>query len=227
IKATQSWINNGGRYGLYTDDKPNEKFYSYDSVADSYAHHSRFLKENSRYASCFALAADDYKGWAWGLDKAGYATSGKYAPSLISVIEKMDFSKYDRMVMEEMAAKGLKPGQGQGASYGGAVVSSYYAFPLKKNEFMLVTSPFGLLQDPSNPKYEQMHKGIDIKCNNEPLFATEKNGKVISVNENTNTPGGESVTIQYEREDGTKMQVYYAHLSSISLKVGETVNAGQ
>ncbi|MCH5239482.1 MAG: glucosaminidase domain-containing protein [Muribaculaceae bacterium] len=227
IKATQSWINNGGRYGLYTDDKPNEKFCSYDSVADSYAHHSRFLKENSRYSSCFALSADDYKGWAWGLDKAGYATSGKYAPSLISVIEKMDLSKYDRMVMEEMAAKGLKPGQGQGTSYGGAVVSSDYAFPLKKNEFMLVTSPFGLKQDPCNPKHEQMHKGIDIKCNNEPLLATEKNGKVIAVNENTNTPGGKSVTIQYEREDGTKMQVYYAHLSSVGVKVGETVNAGQ
>ncbi len=58
IKATQSWIANGGKYGLYSDDKPNEKFCSYDSVGDSYAHHSRFLKENSRYASCFKLDAD-------------------------------------------------------------------------------------------------------------------------------------------------------------------------
>ena len=40
IKATQSWIANGGKYGLYSDDKPNEKFCSYDSVGDSYAHHS-------------------------------------------------------------------------------------------------------------------------------------------------------------------------------------------
>ena len=77
IKATQSWIAGGGRYGLYTDDKPNEKFCSYDSVGDSYAHHSRFLKGNSRYASCFKLDADDYRGWAQGLDKAGYATAGK------------------------------------------------------------------------------------------------------------------------------------------------------
>jgi flagellum-specific peptidoglycan hydrolase FlgJ len=59
IKATPSWIAGGGRYGTYTDDKPNEKFCSYDSVGDSYEHHSRFLKENSRYAGCFKLSPDD------------------------------------------------------------------------------------------------------------------------------------------------------------------------
>ena len=61
IKATSSWIAEGGKYGIYTDDKPNEKFCSYDSVGDSYEHHSRFLKENSRYAGCFKLSPDDYK----------------------------------------------------------------------------------------------------------------------------------------------------------------------
>ena len=70
IKATPEWIAEGGRYGLYSDDKPNEKFCSYDSVGDSYEHHSRFLKENSRYARCFSLSPDDYKGWAQGLEKA-------------------------------------------------------------------------------------------------------------------------------------------------------------
>ena len=74
IKATPEWIAEGGRYGLYSDDKPNEKFCSYDSVGDSYEHHSRFLKENSRYARCFSLSPDDYKGWTQGLEKAGYAT---------------------------------------------------------------------------------------------------------------------------------------------------------
>lgn len=44
IKATQSWIAGGGRYGLYTDDKPNEKFCSYDNVGDSYAHHSTMVR---------------------------------------------------------------------------------------------------------------------------------------------------------------------------------------
>jgi flagellum-specific peptidoglycan hydrolase FlgJ len=56
IKATAAWIEGGGKYGLYTDEKPDEKFCSYATVGDSYEHHSRFLKENKRYADCFKLA---------------------------------------------------------------------------------------------------------------------------------------------------------------------------
>ncbi|MEY8594279.1 glucosaminidase domain-containing protein [Butyricimonas hominis] len=229
IKATQSWIANGGRYGLYTDDKPNEKFCSYDSVGDSYAHHSRFLKGNSRYASCFKLDADDYRGWAQGLDKAGYATAGKYAPALISIIESNNLQRYDRMVMEEMNAKGLKPGQGtpqlQPANINGT--EQDYSFPLKREEFLFVTSPFGMRTDPTDPSKKQMHKGMDIRCANEAVLATEKDGKVVAVNDNANTPGGKSVTVEYAREGGAKVQVSYLHLSSTSVKVGDTVNAGQ
>ena len=230
IKATQSWIASGGRYGLYTDDKPNEKFCSYDSVGDSYAHHSRFLKGNSRYASCFRLDADDYKGWAQGLDKAGYATAGKYAPALISIIERNDLQRYDRMVMEEMNAKGLKPGQGQDSRQSkpaGNEKSTDYSFPLKREEFLFVTSPFGMRTDPVDPSRKQMHKGIDIRCDNEAVLATENGGKVVAVNGNANTPGGKSVTVEYARDGGDKVQVSYLHLNSFSVKVGDTVNAGQ
>ena len=109
IKATQSWIAEGGRYSLYSDDKPNEKFCSYDNVGDSYEHHSRFLKENSRYAECFNLRPDDYKGWTEGIAKAGYATGGNYAGTLQKIIEQNGLDKYDRQVMQEMAAQGKQP----------------------------------------------------------------------------------------------------------------------
>lgn len=69
IKATPDWIAQGGRYGLYTDDKTNEKFCSYDNVSESFEHHSKFLKENSRYADCFKLRPDDYKEWTEGIAK--------------------------------------------------------------------------------------------------------------------------------------------------------------
>jgi flagellum-specific peptidoglycan hydrolase FlgJ len=95
IKATDAWIKGGGRYALYSDDKPNEKFCSYDTVAESYTHHSQFLKNNSRYAKCFTLASDDYRGWANALAAAGYASDKHYAQSLISIIEKNGLNKYD------------------------------------------------------------------------------------------------------------------------------------
>jgi hypothetical protein len=210
IKATDAWIKGGGRYALYNDDKPNEKFCSYDTVAESYTHHSQFLKNNSRYAQCFTLASDDYRGWANGLAAAGYATNKRYAQTLIYVIEKNGLDKYDRMAMENGSSR-----------------TAEYAFPLKREEFLLITSPFGQREDPTNPSQSQMHKGIDIRCDHEAIFATESNGKVVAVNSNANTPGGESVTIEYAREDGTKVQTTYAHLSAIDVKEGDTVAAGQ
>lgn len=227
IKAGRSWLESGGRYGLYTDDRPDEKFCSYDSVADSYTHHSRVLKNNSRYTACFSLAPDDYRGWAQGLDRAGYATAGSYAPSLISIIERNNLQEYDRQVIEQMRSEELVPGQGLSDGIGNNMSSAGYSFPLQRDEFMLATSPFGMRDDPVNPGHEQMHKGIDIRCDNEPLLATEGNGKVVAVNENAGTAGGKSVTVEYERGDGTKLQVYLAHLSSVNVKTGDTVNAGQ
>ena len=50
IKATSGWVQNGGKYLVYTDDRPNEKFCQYASVGDSYEHHSQFLKGNKRIA---------------------------------------------------------------------------------------------------------------------------------------------------------------------------------
>ena len=207
IKATQSWIDGGGRYGLYTDDAPNEKFCCYNSVADSYEHHSRFLLENTRYAGCFELGADDYKGWAQELERAGYATGGNYANSLISIIERNGLEKYDRMVMEEMRAQGRIPGEDKEIHL--AEDRKDYAFPLERSEFLLVTVPFG----------EQ--RSITLQTNNEAVLATEDNGKVVAVD------AGRSLTVEYARADGTTYQVSYQGLANTNAKVGDTVNGGQ
>ena len=106
IKATSSWIENGGKYLVYTDDRPNEKFCQYANVGDSYEHHSQFLKRNGRYAGLFQLSPDDYKGWTNGLQDAGYASSKQYAATLQNIIEKNGLQKYDQMVMQEMKALG-------------------------------------------------------------------------------------------------------------------------
>ena len=105
IKATSTWLENGGRYLVYSDDKPNEKFCQYASVADSYEHHSLFLRGNKRYANLFELSPDDYVGWTRGLQEDGYATSKKYASSLQSLIKANGLDRYDRMVMQEKGWK--------------------------------------------------------------------------------------------------------------------------
>lgn len=220
IKAGKSWLDAGGQYGLYTDDRPNEKFCKYATVGDSYEHHSLILKNNSRYSACFALAQDDYRGWCNGLQKAGYASSKQYASSLISVIERMDLTKYDRMAVERGP---LTPTSDIQTSVG---QSGHYSFPVKRDEFMLVTSPYGNRQDPMNPAQTQFHKGVDIQCKGDSLLATEDNGRVVSVNHNVNTGGGKNVTLEYGRPDGSKYQTTYMHLSEIAVKAGDTVNAG-
>ena len=207
IKATQGWLDGGGKYGVYTDDAPDEKFCSYDSVADSYEHHSRFLAENQRYAGCFELNADDYKGWAQGLERAGYATGGNYAASLVGIIERNGLDKYDRMVMEEMRAQGRAPGEDRDSHLAGG--RNNYAFPLERSEFLLVTVPFG----------EQ--RSITLQADHEAVLATENNGKVVAVDV------GESLTVEYVRADGTTFQVSYQGLTSTNAQVGDTVNAGQ
>ena len=93
IKCGSSWR---GRYMLVNDDAPNEKFRVYSSVEQSYIDHSKFLKGNQRYAFLFKLAPTDYKGWARGLKKAGYATNPQYANSLIDIIERYSLHQYDK-----------------------------------------------------------------------------------------------------------------------------------
>lgn len=84
-----------GPYILQDDDARNEKFRKYRSVEESYEDHSRFLKQ-ARYASLFKLSMKDYKGWARGLKRCGYATNPRYASLLIDLIERYELDKFDK-----------------------------------------------------------------------------------------------------------------------------------
>ena len=253
VKASSSWLKNGGDYLVYTDDKPNEKFCKYATVGDSYEHHSKILKNSSRYSQCFKLSPDDYKGWTKGIERGGYATNGGYAASLQKIIEANGLQKYDQQVMKEMRVEGKQFGVEQNSrsstsasvssedtkSVGRASISSpdkqaasqkgngQYSFPVKRDDFLFITSPFGMRQDPMDKSKQQMHKGIDIRARKDDVLATENGGKVVAVNHSTNTGGGKSVTVEYARTDGSKVQTTYMHLSSISVKAGDEVKAGQ
>lgn len=91
IKCHNDWT---GQTFKVDDDKKDECFRKYKSVKDSFRDHSRFLKGKKRYASLFDLKMTDYKGWAKGLSKAGYATNKRYAKLLIDIVERYDLNKY-------------------------------------------------------------------------------------------------------------------------------------
>jgi len=93
IKCGGRWE---GRTVRHDDDARNECFRAYKHPRDSYEDHSKFLRTGARYAFLFRLKITDYKGWARGLKKAGYATDPRYADRLIDIIELYDLDKYDR-----------------------------------------------------------------------------------------------------------------------------------
>lgn len=91
IKVNEDWH---GPYVLRDDDRPNDKFRKYDDVKDCFDDHSRFLSR-PRYESLFRLDKTDYKGWAEGLRRCGYATNPAYPQKLIRLIELYDLQQYD------------------------------------------------------------------------------------------------------------------------------------
>lgn len=102
IKCGASW---DGPVFKLDDDEHDERgqripscFRAYHNVADSYADHSDFLRQpekEGRYGFLLRLPPTDYRGWALGLQKAGYATNKQYARQLIDIIERFRLDQYD------------------------------------------------------------------------------------------------------------------------------------
>jgi uncharacterized FlgJ-related protein len=90
----------------FDDDAKGECFRKYPTATDSYNDHSLFLTQKPRYAGLFQFPVDDYKNWAKGLKKAGYATHPEYAEKLIDLIERLRLYEYDDKTAPE--AKGTE-----------------------------------------------------------------------------------------------------------------------
>ena len=85
IKALGGW--SGDIYLAWDDETTKSRFRVYSSAEASYEDHSKLIKSNSRYQSLFNISVYDYRGWAHGLQKAGYATAKGYAKALIGYID--------------------------------------------------------------------------------------------------------------------------------------------
>ncbi len=88
IKCHNDWT---GQTIRQNDDRRNECFRKYRRPEDSFYDHSDFLRTGSRYSFLFDLESTNYKAWANGLKKAGYATHPDYANMLIRKIERPCF----------------------------------------------------------------------------------------------------------------------------------------
>lgn len=91
IKCTPDW---DGRKYYKDDDRRNDCFRVYKDAEESFEDHSQFLRRK-RYAQLFELKSTDYKRWAKGLKKAGYATNPKYPRLLIDLIERYELNRFD------------------------------------------------------------------------------------------------------------------------------------
>ncbi len=106
IKCKTGW---SGNKVYHDDDEKGECFRAYASAEDSYRDHSDFLKRSQRYAFLFQLDPADYKDWAKGLKKAGYATNPKYTQQLIKYIEAYDLQLYTLVALGKRKMEAEQP----------------------------------------------------------------------------------------------------------------------
>jgi len=102
IKCHKGWT---GERVYHDDDKLQECFRKYKDPKYSFRDHSLFLTQRSRYNDLFKHNKDDYKSWAKGLKKAGYATDPKYPDKLIRIIETYELYIYDEEVLGKKKLK--------------------------------------------------------------------------------------------------------------------------
>lgn len=148
IKCKTTWT---GDKVYHDDDARGECFRSYSCSADSYMDHSNFLKGSPRYAFLFQLDPTDYKGWAYGLKKAGYATNTKYSQIIIKLIEDYNLNQYTLLCLgkvapqdEILAGNPVRPAQGDNALAGGpAMIAPFNAVQEEVKSLPKVTWPQG------------------------------------------------------------------------------------
>lgn len=94
IKCHRNWT---GERVYAKDDTPNDCFRKYRRAEESFDDHALFIVNGGRYSPLFNLHPTDFKGWARGLQKSGYATDKAYANKLIKLIEDYELYRFDKV----------------------------------------------------------------------------------------------------------------------------------
>lgn len=153
IKCHSNW---NGRTMYRDDDRKNECFRVYDTPQESFHDHSDFLRYRDRYKFLFDLERTDYKGWAFGLKQAGYATDPGYAAKLIRIIEENNLSRFDFLTPEEAMAIPESPARIEepvpakkqsSHKYSASPVAEQFRFSLSRIMYSLNDVPFVYAQE--------------------------------------------------------------------------------
>lgn len=167
-----------GRKIYHDDDKRNECFRRYSDVMDSYTDHSLFLAKRDRYSSLFDLKTTDYKGWAKGLKKCGYATDPKYPEKLIKLIEDYDLHKYDKatvtFIREEPKSEGYPSWYAKHQVYKNDGL--YYVVAKQNDTYALISKEIGISQRKLR-RYNEVPKNMALD-KGDIIYLQSKNKKV-------------------------------------------------
>ena len=166
IKCGGDWT---GKTVSHDDDARGECFRAYKHSKDSYEDHSKFLAGRPRYASLFKLKITDYKGWARGLKKAGYATNPRYADQLIGIIELYELHKYDEKNYLKWIKKNPNPHQTYIAN------DLLYIVVRAGDSWKSISKEFDISQKKLR-KYNDLYKGYALQVG-DILYLEKKNKK--------------------------------------------------
>jgi hypothetical protein len=155
IKCHTSW---DGEKIYHDDDKKQECFRKYDTPEGSFFDHSDFLRNRDRYAALFSLPSTDYKGWAHGLKKAGYATNPVYAELLIKIIEDNKLYELDTEPANEPLLARLELEQKQNI-----IEIDSYIFEVHRKERLRNKVKYVLARDKESYKDIAMELGVKPK----------------------------------------------------------------
>ena len=205
VKADKRW--SGKSYSKWDNGRMCE-FRVYGSARESYEDHSKFLTTNSRYAFLFELRKTDYKGWAKGLKKAGYAEDKEYPQKLIGLIERYNLQKFDHYSMTDVKAE-LQRFATQERAKGKSVMRANGLLYVKAgagDTFASLSRDFNISKRKLK-KYNDMYKKYRLKPG-DIIYLEKKRNRAVRGSKYHTTEPGESL-YDISQKYGVKLKRIY------------------
>lgn len=167
------------------DDRRDECFRKYESAGESYEDHSLFLANRSRYAFLFDLDITDYKGWARGLKRAGYATNPRYPQLLIRIIEENNLARYDQRYTGEELVDEISPATTETSSTSKASLLKNRKYYISDNKINFIQvkpgDTYTIIQEVYEVsrrqivRYNDLEKGHELKAGEKLYIQPKRN----------------------------------------------------